>query len=263
VEIKEGQVAVVTGAASGIGFALSDALAARGARLVMADINEELLRDSAARINRKSAAVAVCGDVSRAEDVAALRAKALEAFGRVDLVVNNAGVVLPFVPMWEHSLDDWQWLMGINLWGVIHGIRTFVPDLIAQGSGHIVNTASMAGVSVIPFNGVYNASKHAVVSLTETLAGELAQRAPGVHATVVCPGLVPTRIAPRGVTRAAVESQRPVARAENYAITAEEAAARIVAGVEQNLTYVFTNPGSSALIEARFAEIRHAFQPWN
>jgi len=262
-KIVEGQVAVVTGAASGIGFALCQALAARGVRLVMADVNKELLETAASGIGADRA-VTFAGDVSKVDDVAGCRAAALDAFQRVDFVFNNAGVVLPFRPMWEHSAEDWDWLLGINLWGVIHGIRTFVPDFVRQGSGHIVNTASMAGVSVLPFNGVYNASKHAVVSLTETLAGELAQRAPGVHASVVCPGLVPTRIAPRGTQPAQALSRAVVApEAGSNTVTAGEAASRIVAGIEADSTYIFTNPGSRTRIEQRFNGIREALEDWH
>jgi NADP-dependent 3-hydroxy acid dehydrogenase YdfG len=259
-QIVEGQTAVVTGAASGIGFAVCEMLAARGVRLVMADINEELLKESASLIAKAVAPVIYPCDVSRREQVGALRDLALGRFGQIDLLFNNAGVVLPFKPMWEHDPNDWEWLLGINLWGVIYGIHAFVPDMVARNSGHIVNTASMAGVSILPFNGVYNASKHAVVSLTETLAGELAQRAPNVRATVVCPGLVATRIAPRGskptdVTRAAVAPD-----SERNIMTAAAAAKRILLGVEADEIYVFTNPGSCERIVSRFSGIREALK---
>lgn len=261
--IQEGNVAVITGAASGIGFALCKELAARSARLVMADINEELLQQSASEIGGEDRVVARRCDVSLADDVAALRTCALDAFGRVDMIVNNAGVVLPFRPMWEHGDKDWDWLLRINLSGVINGIRAFVPGFVAQGSGHVVNTASMAGVTVIPFNGVYNASKHAVVSLTETLAAELAQRAPGVHATVVCPGLVPTGIGAKGPPNSTLSRKAIAPEAVPHTIDVALAAARIIAGVEADKVYVFTNPGARERIEARFSGIRNAMEEWN
>src|SRR4051812_35871630 len=197
-KISEGQVAVITGAASGIGLGICKALAERGVHLVLADVDAARLDAAAAEVQASEAPLVQRCDVSIAGDVGALAEAALSRFGRIDLAFNNAGVVLPFKPMWEHGAEDWDWLLGINLWGVIYGIRAFVPPMVKQGSGHIVNTASMAGMTVLPFNGVYNASKHAVVSLTETLAEEFRQRVPGVRASVVSPGLVPTAAAPRG-----------------------------------------------------------------
>jgi NADP-dependent 3-hydroxy acid dehydrogenase YdfG len=260
-KIESGQVAVVTGAASGIGLALCEALAARGARLAMADLAEDLLREAVDRLGATTAAIACRCDVANGDDVAALRRAALDAFGRIDLVFNNAGVVLAFKPMWEHAAEDWDWLMGVNLGGVINGIRTFVPDLVRQNSGHIINTASMAGVSILPFNGVYNASKHAVVSLTETLAAELAQRAPGVHATVVCPGLVPTRVKARGTPDPMLTRDNVASGAQNFTITAEQAASEILAAIEADQVYVFTNQGARERIEERFNCIRNALEP--
>lgn len=257
-KIESGQVAVVTGAASGIGLAICEALAVRGVRLVVADLAQDRLREAVERLGTTAGVIACQCDVANVKEVEALRQTALDAFGQIDLVFNNAGVVLAFKPMWEHAAEDWDWLMGINLGGVINGIRTFVPDLVRQNSGHIINTASMAGVTILPFNGVYNASKHAVVSLTETLAAELAQRAPGVHATVVCPGIVPTRIKPRGTPDPALSRENVASGAQNYAISAEQAAGEILAGIETDQVYVFTNQGARERIEARFSEIRDA-----
>jgi NADP-dependent 3-hydroxy acid dehydrogenase YdfG len=259
-KIETGIVAVVTGAASGIGYAVCEALAARGVQLVMADINDDLLQVSMQRLAACTSVIGCRCDVANSEDVAALRIAALESFGRIDLVFNNAGVVLAFKPMWEHELANWEWLLGINLGGVINGIRTFVPDMVLRNRGHIVNTASMAGVTVLPFNGPYNASKHAVVSLTETLAGELAQRAPGVHATVVCPGLVPTGVTPRGKADPALSRAVIAGGAQNYTITAEQAATEILAAIEADQVYVFTNQGSRERIQQRFDGILEALR---
>jgi NAD(P)-dependent dehydrogenase (short-subunit alcohol dehydrogenase family) len=262
-KIEEGQVAIVTGAASGIGRKLCAELAGRGVRLVMADIDRERLDAAVAEIGAISPAVAQPCNVSQDADIVALRANALAAFGRIDLVFNNAGVVLPFRPMWEHSADDWEWLMGINLRSVVHGIRTFVPDMVSQGSGHIINTASMAGVSVLPFNGPYNAAKHAVVSLTETLAAELAQQAPGVRATVVCPGRVPTRIGSKGPDNGTAPRSPLAPGAEANTIDVALAVARIIGGIEADKVYIFTHPGSRERIAARFAGVRDGLEAWN
>lgn len=260
-KIETAQVAVVTGAASGIGLAISTALAARGVRVVMADIDGDRLADAAAQVSPEATATKPT-DVSDARAVAALRDFALDKFGRVDLVFNNAGVTLPFVPMWEYSRSDWEWLMGINLWGVINGIEAFVPHLVERGSGHVINTASMAGVSIIPRNGAYNAAKHAVVSLSETLNAELASAGPDLHASVLIPGLVPTRIAETSARR----SQAPAAQgsgsttallagADKNTVSSEDVARRTLAGIEANRTYIFSNPGSEDPVHDRFSRI--------
>ncbi|MET0928547.1 MAG: SDR family NAD(P)-dependent oxidoreductase [Aeromicrobium sp.] len=266
-KIETDHVAVVTGAASGIGFALAAALHARGVRLVLADVEADALDAAARKLSTDTPPDAVVCDVSDADAVAELRRTAVERHGRVDFVFNNAGVVLPFGPMWERSLDDWQWILGVNLHGVINGIREFAPLLVAQGSGHLVNTASMAGTSVIAFNGPYNATKHAVVSLTETLAAEFAQVAPDVHASVILPGLVPTRIgdaarnrpnAPASVSfdESVSEDRGPDEHSLANVVEPDELALRVLQALEQDQLYIFTNPGSDAPTEARFAGVR-------
>ncbi|MET0860608.1 MAG: SDR family NAD(P)-dependent oxidoreductase [Microbacterium sp.] len=266
-KIETGQVAVVTGAASGIGYALAAALHARGVRVVLADVEADALDAAAQRLSAVTPLETVICDVSDAAAVAELRRTAVERHGRVDLVFNNAGVMLPFAPMWERSLEDWQWILGVNLNGVINGIREFVPLFVAQGRGHLVNTASLAGASVIPFNGPYNATKHAVVSLTETLAAEFAQVAPDVHASVILPGIVPTRIADAARNRpdapasvrsveSAAEDHGPDASSLANVVQPDELAQRVLQALEQDQLYIFTNPGSDALTEARFADIR-------
>lgn len=265
--IEQGQVAVVTGGASGIGFALGAALSSRGITVVLADIEAQALAAAEKRMELTSTvSTAVC-DVSDAGSVKALRQTVLERHGRVDWVFNNAGVVLPFKPMWEHTQTDWEWIMGVNLWGVINGIREFVPGFVQQGTGHIVNTASMAGVAVVPFNGAYNATKHAVVSLTETLAVELAQTAPGVRASVICPGLVPTQIGQAARNRPGGQQPEPPEPSEAASnvvddnshanvITAELLAARVLNALEVDRLYIFPNPGSAAPVEERLDRLR-------
>jgi len=189
-----GKVAIVTGAASGIGLALAEALAAEGMRLVIADIEEDSLDTAAAALRAGGAeVVTVRADVSRYVEVESIGAAAMEAFGAVHLAVNNAGVAMGGAT-WELSIEDWEWVLGVDLWGVIYGVKAFTPLIIASGGGHIVNTASMAGLTSTPFMGPYNVSKHGVVTLSETLFHELAMLHPEVGVTVVCPGWVRTQI---------------------------------------------------------------------
>ncbi len=189
-----GKVAVVTGAASGIGLALTRALLAQGAKVVMADIEVDALEAASVGLGSDAEVLTMVCDVSDPVQVEALRDAAVARFGTVHVVVNNAGVSSAG-PVWTQSLEDWQWVLGVNLYGVVNGIRTFAPLLIEQGEGHIVNTASMAGLTSPPFMSTYNVSKHAVVTLSETLFADLALAgASGVGVSVLCPGWVRTRI---------------------------------------------------------------------
>jgi len=190
-----GRVAVVTGGASGIGFGLASAFAAEGMKVVVGDIEEPALDDAVAKLQASGAEVlGVRTDVSDAASVAALAAAAVDRFGAIHIACNNAGVGGGGLS-WEAPLSTWEWVLGVNMWGVIHGIRAFVPILMQQNEAHIVNTASIAGLAAGPFMGPYNASKHAVVALSETLYHEMAMTAPQVKVSVLCPGWVRTRIA--------------------------------------------------------------------
>jgi NAD(P)-dependent dehydrogenase (short-subunit alcohol dehydrogenase family) len=164
-------------------------------KIVIADIESAALESAAKQLESAGAAVlAVRTDVSRAEDVERLAQKTLERFGGVHVVFNNAGVAVTG-EAWENSLADWEWVIGVNLWGVIHGIRTFVPILLRQNEpAHVVSTASMAGLTSNPGMAVYNVTKHAVVTLSETLHSDLALRGSPVKASVLCPGFIHTRI---------------------------------------------------------------------
>jgi len=190
-----GRVVVVTGGASGIGRALVERFASDGMKVVVADVEDAALAETERALAARGAEVlCVHADVAKAGDVDALAGRTLERFGKVHVVCNNAGVSVAG-PMWEHTLDDWHWVLGVNLWGVIHGVRTFVPIMIDQGEpAHVVNTASLAGLSSNPFMGVYNVTKHAVVTLSETLAQELATVGAPVKVSVLCPGFVQTKI---------------------------------------------------------------------
>ncbi len=152
----KGKVAVVTGAASGIGRAIAERLAAEGMTLVLADIEEQALAKTEGELKAKgTTTLAVPTDVSKAGDVEALARKTIDAFGAVHIVCNNAGVGPPGGPLWERTVADWQWILGVNLWGVIHGIRTFIPIMREQDTeGHIVNTASLAGLVSAPWMGI-------------------------------------------------------------------------------------------------------------
>jgi NAD(P)-dependent dehydrogenase (short-subunit alcohol dehydrogenase family) len=190
-----GKAAVVTGGASGIGFAIAHRLASAGANIVLADIETDPLdRATEAIAALGVSAIGVRTDVSLSDDVDKLAAAAVDRFGQVHILVNNAGVGLKG-RTWELDLTDWQWVMGVCFWGVVHGIRSFVPGMIAHGEeGHVVNTSSMAGLGGTPRGGPYEAAKHAVVAVSETLYFDLQEVAPQIGATVLCPGYVDTNI---------------------------------------------------------------------
>jgi NAD(P)-dependent dehydrogenase (short-subunit alcohol dehydrogenase family) len=191
----QGKVAVVTGAASGIGRALAERCAREGMKVVLADIEEQALMQAREDLAAQGAqTIAVPTDVSQARDVETLARKAFETYSAVHLLFNNAGVGAGKTA-WESTLADWEWVLGVNLWGVIHGIHFFVPRMLEQGSeGHIVNTASIAGLLYGPGQSIYKVSKHGVVTLSETLYYDLALRNASLKVSVLCPGLVNTHI---------------------------------------------------------------------
>ncbi|MBX3024078.1 SDR family NAD(P)-dependent oxidoreductase [bacterium] len=184
--------AVVTGAGSGLGRALALRLARPGAVLLLADLDLAACEETA-RLARERAATAhaVAVDVADAAQVEALAEDAAQRLGRIDLVVNNAGVAAAGA-VGEAPLDDWRWIVGINLFGVIHGCHAFVPRLVAQGGGAILNTASMAGFACAPMMGAYNVTKAGVIALSETLAAEVADKR--VRVTVLCPAFFKTNL---------------------------------------------------------------------
>ncbi|MEE4143408.1 MAG: SDR family NAD(P)-dependent oxidoreductase [Halieaceae bacterium] len=196
------RVAVITGAASGIGSALARHCASEGMRLVLADIGAGPLQSLEQELVKAGAStIAVVTDVARAEDVAALADSAFDRFGQVDLLFNNAGVLISGYS-WERSIADWQWILNINLMGVIHGLHSFVPRMLAQKTpGHIVNTSSLAGLLASPLMGPYTVSKQAVVALSETLHYEFETLGARLGVSVLCPGAVATAIADSGSER--------------------------------------------------------------
>ena len=192
-----GKVAVVTGAASGIGLAMAQRFADEGMNVVLADIETEPLAIAESTVKAKGGAVlAVRADMLREEDIFRLADAAFETFGNVHILCNNAGVAgrAAFgVPVWEVPLSDWDWVMGVNFMGVLHGVRAFVPRMLAKGEeGHIVNTASMAGLGTA--SGPYHVSKHGVVVLSEGLFKDFRAMGAKLSASVVCPGWVNTNI---------------------------------------------------------------------
>jgi NAD(P)-dependent dehydrogenase (short-subunit alcohol dehydrogenase family) len=192
-KLEAGKIAVVTGGASGIGFALADRFATAGMHVVIADVDEAGLTAAAEKIGARGVdTITVRTDVSSEESVQALAAAAVERFGTVHVVCNNAGVMSSGDP-WFGPLSAWTWVMGVNFWGVVYGVRAFLPILAAQGEGHIVNTASIAGLYP-GFGAVYDASKHAVVAITDDLYQTMKQVGLPIGVSVLCPGWVRTNI---------------------------------------------------------------------
>ena len=275
----KGKVAVVTGAASGIGRALAERFVVEGMKVVLADVEEDALKKAVSELDDAGADVlAVRTDVSKLADVEALARVTLDAFGAVHVVCNNAGVAGPIGPLWTQRPEDWQWVLGVNLWGVIHGIRVFVPILLAQGDeGHVVNTASIAGLLAIPNTGPYTASKHAVVAVSETLHHELALVGAKIRVSVLCPGFVRTAIADSHRNRpdapapagagpgddAWVEGFR---RAIDAGIPPEICAHRVIEAMAEERLYVLTHADLAKGVHARWKDAlgggNPAFRPF-
>ncbi len=258
-----GKVAVVTGGASGIGKGIAGAFLAEGMEVVIADIEEPALEATAAELG----AVGVRTDVSDAASVQELADETLERFGAVHVVCNNAGVG-PVGWMADTTLDDWRWLIDVNLWGVIHGVTTFLPILERNADGgHIVNTASLAGLVAYPRLGAYCVTKFGVVALTETLALELAQRDSSVGVTVLVPGLVrtnanrPSRNRPAGLEPGGLEDHEAEEDPEYVmrVLGPPEVGAIVVDAIKRGELYAITHPDESfALLEERHARLAAA-----
>jgi NAD(P)-dependent dehydrogenase (short-subunit alcohol dehydrogenase family) len=252
---------VVTGAASGIGNAVATRLAEEGMKVVLADIEEGPLADAEKKLADTGATVlAVPTDVTKAEQVDALAAKTFETFGTAHVIHNNAGVATGG-PMWTLTEADWQWVLGVNLWGVIHGVRAFTPLMLAAAQadpgyrGHIVNTASMAGLLNQPNLGAYNVAKHAVVSLSETLFHDLSLVTGQVHCSVLCPYFIPTGIHqshrnrpadlanPGPPTRSQLIAQAMVSKAVSSGkLTAAAMAERTFDAIRAQAFYIVSHP---------------------
>jgi len=249
----QGRVAVVTGGASGIGLAMCSRFAAAGMRIVMADLPGSQLQESAETLRASGAEVLpVAADVSDWESVRELAGQVRSAYGAAHVLCNNAGI-RSMGSVWETTLDDWRWVMNVNLMGVIHGIKAFVPDMIARGEpSHIVNTASVAGLLAYKGAGPYSASKAAVVSLSEVLFQDLAETGAPVRVSVLCPGSVPTRfrqnsnrLQPSGAGVEVKQTQSPGAR------SAEHVAECVFDAVLHERFWILSNPGYAELVEQR------------
>jgi len=208
----QGRVAVITGGASGIGRGIAEKCASEGMKLVLADIEEAPLAQAETELKTAGATVlAVRTDVSKRSDVERLASQTLDAFGKVHLLFNNAGVAAGGTP-WEATWNDWEWVINVDLWGVIHGVKVFTPLMLAQNTEcHIVNTASAAGLIAGALSAPYSVSKHGVVSLSESLYLALEQRNSLVKVSVLCPGLVRTNIFSNERNRPAELRDEPVA----------------------------------------------------
>ena len=264
-EDLQDKVAVITGGASGIGRAVAERAAAEGMKIVLGDIEEGPLKQAVDDLSAAGAeTIGVRTDVAERASVEALRDRALDRFGAVHLVHNNAGIGLGG-PIWEVTEEDWRWILGVNLWGVIHGVAIFTPLLIEQGEGHIVNTASIAGLIVAPFLGPYNATKQAVVAISETLFKDLQTVASPVGVSVLCPGFVQTRIAesdrnrpdwaPDRDTMGAAEVQGVVQDLVDGGIAPATVADRVMDAVRTNTFYILTHPELDIAITTRFDDI--------
>lgn len=260
-----GRVAVVTGGGSGIGAAMARAFAREGMRIVLADVDESAMERVAGGLGVETLCCRT--DVSRLDSVRELAERAFSRFGAVHVVCNNAGVVVNG-PMESLTHNDWVWTINVNLWGVIHGVEAFVPRLVAQGQGgHIVNTASMAGLVPMQGMGAYVTSKYAVVGLSETLQRDLSGY--GIGVSVLCPMVVDTEIFRAERNRPAElrnpGREPPLAEGglDPGAIVGgilppDEVAARVVTGIRENALYILTHTASREIIRRRFARIDRA-----
>lgn len=272
-KVFKDRVAVITGGASGFGREFAIIGARLGMKLVLADVQQDALDKTRAELEAQGAQVlAMRCDVRHAEEVQALADATMEKFGAVHLVFNNAGVGSGGL-VWENTQADWEWVLGVNLWGVIHGVRIFTNLMLEcakkdpQFEGHIVNTASMAGLLNAPTMGVYNVSKHAVVSLSESLYQDLKLVEAPIGASVLCPYFVPTGISqshrnrPEDVPGSAPTASQRAAQAmsdkavNSGKVTAEEVAENTFKAIADEQFYIFSHPGALGNVQERMEDI--------
>jgi NADP-dependent 3-hydroxy acid dehydrogenase YdfG len=271
------KIAVITGAASGIGRAIAKRCASEGMKVVLADIEESALVQTESEIKSAGASVlSVVTDVSKIEDVKTLAQKTLDTFGAVHLLCNNAGVGAGSTA-WETTINDWKWTLGVNLWGVIHGIQVFIPIMLAQDAeSHIVNTSSIAGLLPYQAGAAYHATKHAVVAISEKLYYDLAEKGGKVKVSVLCPGWVRTRILDAWRNRPA-ELQDDVAelvitpemeavieeyqRAVETGMSPHKVAERVFQSIIDDQFYIVTHPEFMPIVKARMEAITQGHNP--
>jgi NAD(P)-dependent dehydrogenase (short-subunit alcohol dehydrogenase family) len=275
----KGKTAVLTGAASGFGLECARIGAKLGMKLVLVDVQQDALDRAAAEMKTAGAEVmALQVDVSDAAQMEHLARRVQERFGAPHFVFNNAGVGAGGL-VWENTVQDWHWVLGVNLWGVIHGVRLFTPMMLeAAGKdpayqGHIVNTASMAGLLNPPNMGIYNVSKHAVVSLTETLYQDLALVTDQISASVLCPFFVPTGInksernrpsdlAASKPTRSQLIGQAMSDKAVGSGkISAAEVAQKVFDAIAANQFYIYSHPKAIGSVQTRMEDILQTRNP--
>ena len=273
----EGKVAVVTGAASGIGRALASAFAAEGMKLVLADIESGPLETAAEELRADGADVfAVTANVAEPADVERIGMAAMDVFGALHVACNNAGVSGGGLS-WEIPLETWKWILDVDLWGVIHGVHTFTPLIIASGGGHVVNTASMAGLTSNPGMGPYNVAKHGVVTLSETMSIELQMAHPEVGVSVLCPGWVRTRINESERNRPDVGTAGDLVETDEGLLALKDmvntwiaeglqpshVASLVVDAIRNNRFYVLTHPEWQGMISDRVDRMLAGENPWS
>ena len=260
------RVAVITGGAGGIGSTMARAFAERGAKVVLADLDEAALSRTVDTLVATGAqAIGVPTDVTKLDSVRALGDAAVQRFGAVHIVCNNAGVAT-FGEMRTATHRDWEFTMGVNFWGVVHGVETFVPRLVQQGNGHIVNTASMAGLVGMQWLGIYCASKFAVVGLTESLHREL--KPYGIGVSVLCPMIVATNINENSVRMRPAQLRNPgeelvvppVSEMKGGTIPPEQVAARVVRAIERRDLYILTHPEQRTFLKRRARKLDAMFE---
>ncbi len=277
----KGRTAVITGAGSGFGLEAARIAAREGMNVVMADVQQDALDNAAAEIvGMGNLVLPVRIDVSRADQVEALGAATFKRFGAPHFVFNNAGVGAGGL-IWEHTLKDWEWVVGVNLMGVAHGVRVFTPMMLEAAKkdrkyeGHIVNTASMAGLLNPPNMGVYNVTKHAVVSLSETLFQDLALVTDQVSASVLCPFFVPTGIhqSQRNRPDALKEKGAKPTRSQligqamndkavgSGKVTAAQVAQFVFDAMRERRFYIYSHPKALASVQTRLEDIMTARNP--
>lgn len=236
-EVLAGRSAVVTGAASGIGLAITEAFLAAGMRVLMTDLDESRLSEHSTRLATEGDVHPLVVDVTSQDAVTAAAAVAVERFGALNVAVNNAGIVLGG-NSWELSLEEWHRVIDVNLFGVVHGIRAFVPQIIASGApGWVVNTASMAAVRAVPGIAPYTASKHAVLGISDVLRKELERAGAPIGVSVVMPGGIKTALNPIGT------------------VEASQVAANVVDAIRRGRDYVFTDDHSAEEVAGRLGAI--------